>query len=545
MNKTKEAINKIIGKDGILDNTIPNYEVRKAQLDIAYNVLDAVTNRKTVLIEAGTGIGKTMAYLVAAAMSGKKVVISTATKNLQDQIYYNEVPLLVNKTCLDIPVLLLKGRSSYLCIKKLRELDLDISLDNVVYGERSEFPDIKEWDKVTVNIDDCERCPHTEICYLESVKRIAKQSRLLITNHSLTIIDSILKTQGKGILPDYDLVIFDEAHKLEDAAIKCFSTTKKMDDIIDVIKEEMITENKHHKQHVNDIMSELKRDKEILQNVVVAFQQMREDNNTLVWSEEENKEIVIKTASTDIGDKLEYVLNRKGVVFISGTLTVDDSFDYIKNIYNITHNEEYKYQTEFDTGKSMMIFQRDLPSPTEKEFIPAAAERIIDIIVKAKGRSLVLFNSYASLNQTYDIVKDRIDYLLLRQGDNTRVSLLSNFKRSIDSVLFATGSFWEGVDVPGEALSCVVIHRLPFPHPNDPIVKLKESKGNSFGKYCLPKAVMLLHQGVGRLLRNKNDIGVVVVMDKRIIDDKYNKIFLNGLPPMQASLNIEDINTVL
>ena len=630
------TIEDILGMDGLLARSLDGFEFRDSQMQMALLIQEALQKRAPAIVEAGTGTGKTFGYLVPLILSGKKAVVSTGTKNLQEQIFLKDIPLLRKATNLDIDAMIMKGRKNYLCLHrcnqffsqssflktgmgKLRQR-LEAWLKKTKFADRSELSwmadDDALWDALSSTSDQClgSECMHLDECFLGRLRSRAAKAKIIIVNHYLFFADLKVKKGGFGeVIPRFQVAVFDEAHTVEEIATaylgEALSTNQLMELASDLEKETKdlsgIGKGKL-KQHLNIIKTgseylreffhdygdkgrldheavsvirkgparEIRRglkylrekanfkglDHPVLQSMVARATEMddlldeilkKRNTNWLNWYEKRKRSIVLHASPLDISDRMNDLLYEKvqTVVFTSATLSTNKTFDYIRTRLGLpAESLEGNYPSHFDfNNQTLMYIPKDLPSPNTPDFAPEAAKRIADILERTDGRALVLFTSYHNLNLVFQILEGRIPYTLQKQGDAPRSVLLDEFKQDINSVLLATASFWQGVDVPGESLSCLIIDKLPFDSPGEPLVSaridsIRDQGGNPFMEYQVPSAIISLKQGMGRLIRNNSDRGILSVLDNRIMTSRYGRFFLDSLPQIPISHDLSDIN---
>jgi len=630
------TIEDILGPDGLLARSLDGFEFRDSQMQMALLIQEALQKRAPAIVEAGTGTGKTFGYLVPLILSGKKAVVSTGTKNLQEQIFLKDIPLLRKATNLDIDAMIMKGRKNYLCLHryhqffsqssflktgmgKLRQR-LEAWLKKTKFADRSELSwmadDDALWDALSSTSDQClgSECMHLDECFLGRLRNRAAKAKIIIVNHYLFFADLKVKKSGFGeVIPRFQVAVFDEAHTVEEIATaylgEALSTNQLMELVSDLEKETKdlpgIDKGKL-KQHLNIINTgsenlraffhdygdkgrldheavslirkgpgrEIRRglkylrekanfkdlDHPVLQSMVARATEMddlldeilkKRNTNWLNWYEKRKRSMVLHASPLDISDRMNDLLYKKvqPVVFTSATLSTNKTFDYIRTRLGLpAESMEGNYPSHFDfNNQTLMYIPKDLPSPNTPDFAPEAAKRIADILERTDGRALVLFTSYHNLNLVFQILEGRIPYTLQKQGDAPRSILLDEFKQDINSVLLATASFWQGVDVPGESLSCLIIDKLPFDAPGEPLVSaridaIRDQGGNPFMEYQVPSAIISLKQGMGRLIRNNSDRGILSVLDNRIMTSRYGRFFLDSLPHIPISHELSDIN---
>jgi len=633
MTNQSHSIEKILGRNGRLAHSLKGFEYRPSQVRMAQLIDGCIQNKTYTIVEAGTGTGKTLGYLIPLVLSEKKAVISTGTKNLQEQIFLKDIPLLEKVMVSKIDALLMKGRTNYLCrYKYLRYISqsslivpekeiirkrIEEWLKTTMFADRAELHWLSDddplWEEISATSEQClgSECLHMEECYLNEVRRKAVQSQLIIVNHHLFFADLKVKKGGFGeIIPRFQVAVFDEAHKIEEIATTYFgeslSTMQLMQFMKDLEKEVNGSKKKNFKKHLDligkgirnlqtifddsdvrgqmngetlskihegpsrDIRNGLNfiqqqaalkdfcstsfqtlsnRAEEMVQSLEKIF--TFHDPNWLDWYEKQKRGITFHASPLDISQTLQELLydKVKTIIFTSATLSTNGCFDYTRSRLGLNGNiEEGIYPSHFDFKKQALLYiPKDLPLPNEPDFSQKIANRIKDILKITSGRALILFTSYHNLNQVHEILNENIPYTVYKQGDAPKTVLLERFKQETHSVLLATGSFWQGVDVPGDSLSCLIIDKLPFDSPGDPLVAarieaIRARKGNPFMEYQLPTAIISLKQGMGRLIRQSSDKGVLAIMDMRIITTRYGRFFLDSLPPVTVSHELVDID---
>jgi ATP-dependent DNA helicase DinG len=669
---------------GALSRTHPAYEFRRGQLQMAQTVEQALEEKRHLIVEAGTGTGKTLAYLMPVIRSGKRVIISTGTKNLQEQLFYKDIPFLEHALFGDrvetaalrqaqgrpsavqpergpgkLSVCYMKGRNNYLCRKKLYDLtDQPVlsGLDEIEQyraiaawekttqtGDRAELAELPEasllWHKLDARSEACigQKCSQWERCFITEMHRRAMESDIIIVNHHLFFADLAIKLQADGapdagILPEAAAVIFDEAHELEDVAGNYFGISvsnlrveelardveaslqrnrmmsASLSGALGSLRErsqfffallppgegrfafetrrEFLEENGDEFIALNQALTRLAGELENLPQkpeevfnfarraqeiqVQLGYAMESEDRNTVFWIErrggrgkanspqrhsgsEKTKEtsqgfrggaesgrqnVFLQASPIDVGPILRECLWSKleCAVLTSATLAVGGGFDYIKQRLGLEHARESVLPSHFDyQSQALLYVPPDLPDPRTPQFAAKAAERIRKLLEVTRGRAFVLFTSYAQMNDIYQRLLGELEFPMLRQGDAPKSALLEEFRLTPNAVLFATSSFWQGVDVQGEQLSCVIIDRLPFAVPSDPVVAARVKAidadgGNAFFQYQVPAAVITLKQGFGRLIRSLHDRGLLCLLDNRILKKQYGRVFVESLP---------------
>ena len=611
---------------------------------MAQGVEQALEEKRHLIIEAGTGTGKTLAYLVPVIRSGKRVIISTGTKNLQEQLFYKDIPFLEQALFPDgngkLSVCYMKGRSNYLCRKKLYDLTGQPILNGLEEveqyraiaaweemtqtGDRAELTSLPEssalWHKLDARADTClgQKCSSWDKCFITEMRRRAMESDIIIVNHHLYFADLGIKQQAEGapdagILPEVGAVIFDEAHELEDVAGSYFGVSVSNARIEDLCRDvegalqrnrmytpalsgalkslrersdlffavlpqgagrfafenrrDFLEENGDEfvgmQQSLQRLASELEnipsKQEEIFNfsrraqelEVQLRFLMEQEDHNTVFWIERrrsgrERQNVFLQATPIDVAPILKICLFDKleSAILTSATLAVGGSFTYMRSRLGLEYTRETVLPSHFDyASQALLYLPPDLPDPRMPQFAAEAANRIRRLLEITRGRAFVLFTSYAQMNDIYHRLLSEVEFPLLLQGDAPKSALLEEFRLTPNSVLFATSSFWQGVDVQGEQLSCVIIDRLPFAVPSDPVVgarvkSIDREGGNAFFQYQVPAAVISLKQGFGRLIRSLHDRGLLALLDNRILKKTYGQVFLESLPAYRRTSDI-------
>ncbi len=651
---------------GLLSKTHPAYEFRRGQMQMAQAVEEALEEKRHLIVEAGTGTGKTLAYLLPVIRSGKRVIISTGTKNLQEQLFFKDVPALEQALFPDrdrkLSVCYMKGRNNYLCRKKLFDLtDQPVlsGLEEIEHyraiaawekttqtGDRAELAELPEasalWHKLDARADTClgQKCKEYDRCFITQMRRRAAESDIIIVNHHLFFADLSIKLEAEGapdagVLPDCGAVIFDEAHELEDIAGNYFGisvSSLRMDELtrdverllqreklytpqisgaIQSVRErsqlffsllpanegrfafdsrrEFLEENGEEFLALNQALYRLGAELEQLPqkpeevfplvrraqqlHVQLSFVMENEDPNTVFWIERRGfrglggsrrKSSSLTTGEASAGGRTNVFLQATPIevgqilreclwskletsVLTSATLAVGGGFDYIRGRLGLDHVRELIVASHFDYERQAILYvPPDLPDPRTPQFAGAAAEVIRRLLEITRGRAFVLFTSYAQMNEIYDRLLGRLDFPMLKQGDAPKSALLEEFRLTPHAVLFGTSSFWQGVDVQGEQLSCVIIDRLPFAVPSDPIVAARVKAidaggGNAFFEYQVPSAVITLKQGFGRLIRSLHDRGLLALLDNRILKKQYGRVFVESLPRYSRTTDLKKV----
>ncbi len=650
----KEAsLYQFFAPGGVLSRTHPAYEFRRGQLQMAQAVEQALEEKRHLIVEAGTGTGKTLAYLMPVIRSGKRVIISTGTKNLQEQLFYKDVPFLEQALYGEpasgsrLSVCYMKGRNNYLCRKKLYDLTDQPVLSGLEEieqyraiaawekttgtGDRAELAELPEasllWHKLDARADACigQKCSEFERCFITEMRRKAMESDIVIVNHHLFFADLAIKLQADGapdagILPEAAAVIFDEAHEVEDVAGNYFGisvSNLRLEDLARDVensmqrnrmlsaslsgalgslrersqfffsllpagdgrfafetRREFLEENGDEfgalnqaltrvageleglPQKPEEVFNFVRRAQEI--QAQLGFAMEAEDRNTVFWIERRGgrfgsrsganksaetsprgrQNVFLQATPIHVGPILRECLWSKleCAVLTSATLAVGGGFEYIRQRLGLEHARESVLPSHFDyQNQALLYVPPDLPDPRTPQFTAQAAARIRRLLEITRGRAFVLFTSYAQMNDIYQRLLGEVGFPILRQGDAPKSALLEEFRLTPNAVLFATSSFWQGVDVQGEQLSCVIIDRLPFAVPSDPVVAARVKAidadgGNAFFDYQVPAAVITLKQGFGRLIRSLHDRGLLVLLDNRILKKQYGRVFVESLP---------------
>jgi ATP-dependent DNA helicase DinG len=630
------TVEGIFGPGGLLEKRHAGYEFRPSQLEMAEIVEQAFEKKQHAVIEAGTGTGKTLAYLIPAIRSGRRVVISTATKSLQEQLFQKDIPFLQKHFAPKLKAALMKGRSNFLCRQKVHQMgDQPVlkGIDEVDWfsqirewekltetGDRSELtflPDDAElWNRIDARSDLCtgRKCAEYQTCFITAMHQRAHEADLIIVNHHLFFADLAVRQDDFGsILPEYSAVVFDEAHEIEDVASDYFGrqiSSYRFEELardaentlrllgiaapgvrrqIGKLRERgrSFFENfperegrypfepadrhaflERHREAYDELSAALKRVETELSALTpkpeevitlarraaelrreLEFLLESEEKGYVYWYERRGKGVFITATPIDVSEILREKLFERfdTVVLTSATLAVGGRFDYLKQRLGVQPAKEAVLPQEFNfTEQALLYIPVSLPDVRHESFGERAAEEIIRLLEISQGRAFCLFTSNSQMRNLYERVSGRVPFPLLLQGTAPRTILLDRFRTTPNAVLFATASFWQGVDVPGAQLSCVIIDRLPFAVPSDPIVAarvraLQEDGRNAFAEYQIPEAVLALKQGFGRLIRSKTDRGILAIFDNRIQRMQYGRIFLESLPEYTTTQDLAQV----
>jgi ATP-dependent DNA helicase DinG len=628
----QDDIEQLFADDGLLSRHVEHYSARSQQIEMAEKVSEALTNRETLIAEAGTGTGKTYAYLAPAILSGQKVFISAGTKNLQDQLFKKDLPKLREVLSVPLKAALLKGRSNYLCHYRLSlaETEPNSAMNQHVLqqlrewsgktdsGDLSETDLLEEqsilWPKVTSTVDNClgQQCPDYDQCFIVEARRKAQEADIVIVNHHLLMSDMALKASGQGeVLPEADAFIIDEAHQLPAIASQFLGhrisshqlqelsrdSVREMEleanDMDSIRQASDKLENRLHQLKLTMGDSEqrlpwhqcLQRFPEVREKLEVLisaletlmesletasersrgleqcfersqdlidrlsiFNDNDQDENLVLWLDIRGNGFVMHATPQDVSQHFQQWIADKpsAWVFTSATLTVAGKFNNFIQQLGLEDPITASWPSPFDYARQSLLYMPTIPvEPSHSSYNEHIAEIARSVIEHSRGRTFLLFTSYRALNEVAGALQD-MDYPILVQGSRAKNQLLAEFRDHGNAVLLGTNSFWEGVDVRGEALSCVLIDKIPFASPGDPVLEarinhLRERGGNPFRSIQIPSAVIQLKQGIGRLIRDEHDSGVLVLCDPRFLSKPYGKVFMRSLPPMPITQKIDDV----
>lgn len=633
------ALAAVFGPRGLLSAALADFEYRPAQLQMAQAVEQAMAAGETLLAEAGTGTGKTLAYLVPAILSGRKTVVATGTKTLQDQLFFKDVPLLASALPRKFVASLMKGRSNYLCRRNLRRsltethtrpqrqtlLKIQAWSATSARGDRAELTFLPEpdplWDDIAAWSETCvgTSCEDYDACFLTRMRQEAGAADLVIVNHHLLLADAVLRDGSQfQVIPSYDVLVLDEAHLLEDVATDFFGV-----EISNLRVERLVRDA--HREWTNaptedrSIPSQLSRlaeasarffqmldlpegmrrlrpealegncretGRELVQalhllhdlvqavpgkpeGLLACARRAREQAGILQgffdsageppdtpgappmvrWSERRGRGVFLRSSPLDVSADFRRTIleSADAVILTSATLSTAGRFDFLRSRLGILEAREFHAASPFDYARQAILYiPRHLPDPRRPGFVEAAAEEIRGILEISQGRALVLFTSLDAMETTHRLLQGRLPFPLMVQGQAPRTELLDRFREEVASVLLATRSFWQGVDVVGEALSCVIVHKLPFGFPGEPVLEarleyIQQQGGDPFWDYQVPSAIITLRQGLGRLIRSEQDRGALCILDSRLLTRRYGSVFLESLPSCPVTSSPEDL----
>jgi len=650
-----ESFEAIFGPDGLMARALPAYEYRPGQIEMAREVASVFERGGIAIVEAGTGTGKTLAYLVPALATDRRVIVSTATKSLQEQLYFKDIPFLESLFPGRVRAAYMKGRNNYVCLHRLgasgeqpilRGMDELDHFDEVrewagrtETGDRAELTSLPEnlsfWPSIDARSDTClgQKCPEFDSCFITRMRQRAEEADIVIVNHHLFFADLALRQDDYGqVIPDYGAVVFDESHELEQIAAGHFGSAVsnyRVDDLVADVERLVVVDadavadllqtasrlvqrsdrfwlalsGEHRRTRGDDEqripiggdafverspdgdlspsrLGELYLEmRDTLDHLAATLDALRDpppeaaslrrralglrldldfcvaadDPNFVYWCERRGRGTFLHATPIDVSELLaERLFERvEAAVLTSATLTTGGRFEYIRNRLGIADATELSIDSHFDFGRQALVYLPPaMPDPRDPAFAIAAAGEVVQLVEATRGRAFVLFTSLQQMREVRELVSERITYPTLIQGEGSKAGLIERFRTTPGAVLFATSSFWQGIDVQGEALSSVIIVKLPFAVPSDPVVAargraIEERGGSSFFDYQVPEAVIALKQGAGRLIRSTSDIGVLSILDPRLRTKGYGRVFLQSLPPCPVTTRIDDVRMLL
>ena len=645
---------EIFGPRGLIARAHPDYEYRPGQVQMAEAVLRAFEERRHLVVEAGTGTGKTLAYLVpaiaAATSRGGRVVISTGTKNLQEQLMEKDIPFLQRVLPKKFTAAYMKGRANYACLQRIKRAETQgilEGLEEVDYfdevrrwareseaGDRAELTDLPEnlsfWRHIDARSDTClgQKCPDYDPCFITRMRQRASDADIVIVNHHLFFADLALRGGEYGqVIPDYSAVIFDEAHQVEDVAAEYFGaqvSSYQLEDLLRDLQTLPIADASANReltrsaarvarfadqfwlgfrdgrgedgrfplppgtfarknkageieatplgdaylgldgalQRMETTLDALREQPPEVENVVRRIREARfnlefivagDDRRYVYWLERRGRGTFLRASPIDVSSLLQDKLFERveTVVLTSATLASAGSFSFVRERLGLPEeSDELVAPSGYDYEKqSVLYLPARMPDPRSPQFADAAAEEVLQLLRVSQGRAFVLSTSLSGMRALYERVAPRVDYACFVQGSASKAGLLEKFRATPNAVLFATSSFWQGVDVRGEQLSCVIVDKLPFAVPSDPVVAarqrfIEEQGGSSFYEYSVPQAIITLKQGLGRLIRSATDRGVLAVLDPRLRTQSYGRLFLQSIPRCRVTSDLKEVARV-
>ena len=639
---TEEEIERAFNSNGLLSEVVSGYRARIEQSEMAQAIGAAIKNKEPIICEAGTGTGKTFAYLIPAFYYGRKIIIATGTKTLQDQLFDQDIQVVRSALKIPITVAKLKGRANYLChhqiertkaersFSSLREVELfnmyERMLDSSESGDISEINMPEENPRVQSSVvstrDNClgSDCPHITKCFVLKARKKALAAEVVVVNHHLFFADLALKQDGFGeLLPDCDVVIFDEAHQVGDVATQFFGSTistnqlnellrdlrygsvtmgdrvETVDELIDRFEKGIrdlrlsfeglkgrydLRERERFSKAIesSSLLTDIARDlAESIRSVELINLELQrclerlletvnfletwskyDDQSVIRWFESSVQSVRMHLTPIDVADKFKSVVmdGERSWVFTSATLSVSGDASYFTQQLGLEDAQFRSWDSPFDYSQNSVLYvPKDMPQPAETSYVDRVVEESLAAICAAKGRCMMLFTSLAAMRTAGDrlskSLKERnVKIPLLIQGDGSKFELLNQFKKIKNAVLLGSHSFWEGVDVRGEGLVLVIIDKLPFSVPDDPVTAgrieyLRSQGGNPFMDFQVPEAVISLKQGAGRLIRDETDLGVLIICDPRLLSKPYGKKIWKSLPSMRRTQDLSDVISFL
>ena len=646
----KVELDPVFTPGGVLERAVGGYRYRAQQLEFARAVLEAIESRGVLIAEAGTGTGKTFAYLVPALLAGGKVIVSTGTKTLQDQLYHRDLPRV--RAALDVPLdtALLKGRANYVCLHHLEEaqslgrfqsreeaahiVKIASFARRTVTGDKSECADVPEgsgaWAQATSTRENClgSGCRFHKDCFVMKARARAAEADVVVVNHHLFFADVALRDGGAAdLLPEAHTVVFDEAHHLPDLARLFFGESIATSQLLELARDVRAAEAMHAREssEMGDAADDLERAARDLRLALgaasgrVALAALRERGAfdaavealaaslaTLVqklqaqeeraeeirncraradevlarvaqwreaderpredafgeplagavvrWVEAYAHSAVLYTTPLDVAAIFQRQLEggKRAWIFTSATLSVNGDFSHYQREMGLGEAQTRSWSSPYDFANQALLYvPEQLPDPNSQQAVDAVIEAAWPVVRAAGGHAFLLFTSLRAMNRGHaslaaKLAAQKLDWPVLLQGSGSKNELLERFRRSPHAILVGSQSFWEGVDVKGEQLSVVVIDRLPFNPPDDPVLaacieRINRAGGNAFMDYQLPRAVIALKQGAGRLIRDETDRGALVICDPRLVDKPYGRRIWRALPPFRRTRKLEDV----
>lgn len=632
------TLDEVFAEDGLFAAAFPDYKLRPQQLEMAHAVANTIAAKGQLIAEAGTGTGKTFAYLVPALLSGGKVIVSTGTKTLQDQLFKRDIPSVRDVLKVPVTIALLKGRSNYVCHYRLelaRHEGRFFSKDDVVHlhaveryakatqsGDKAACPGVPEnapiWSFVTSTRDNClgQDCPNHKDCFVLKARKEAQEADVVVVNHHLFFADVWLRDEGAGeLLPACNTVVFDEAHQLPEVASLFFGESvttgqlielardarteaivvakefvqlpqaaegleKAVKDLRLVFKADAIRLPQHQLgdypkfapaldevverlKNLNTLLSKQAERAEALEKcqqraeaLVAALVrwQATDHEETVHWVDVSSFGLMLHATPLNIAQLFQKQLNAnpRAWVFASATLAVNGQFEHFKHELGLWDAETALWDSPFDYKQQAALYvPPGMPDPNSPDYTRAVIEAAWPLLRLTHGHAFMLFTSLRAMREAHDLIQSKLkeaqlDWPVFLQGQGSRTEILDNFRRAPNAVLVASQTFWEGIDVKGQQLSLVVIDKMPFAPPDDPVLsarieQMKKAGRNAFMEYQLPYAAITLKQGAGRLIRDETDIGILMIADNRLVEKPYGKQVWNSLPPMYRTRDLTNV----
>lgn len=627
----------LFSPDGALAKHIPNFRSRPQQLEMAQAIAEAISTNRQLITEAGTGTGKTYAYLVPALLAGGKVVISTGTKNLQDQLYQRDLPTVRDALKVPVSTALLKGRSNYLCHHHLERAQSDgrfttredarhlakiVKFAGITQtGDKSEASNVPEtasvWMQVTSTRDNClgQECPHHKDCFVLKARKEAMRADVVVVNHHLFFADLMLRDEGLAeLLPACNTVIFDEAHQLPETASLFFGESISTSQLTELARDtrleaansardftalpaatdaldksardlrlafkqnegrmnasamenwpgwtDAILALEDRLQQLNKLLQQQAERSEELENCwqrgqalaqkIMEWQDLQQVGKVR-WLEIFHHSVQLNTTPLSIAEIFADQIkgHPRAWIFTSATLSVKQDFSHYQSEMGLPDAQTACWESPFNYPEQALLYvPRNMPDPNHPDYTEAVVKATLPLIEASNGRAFLLFTSLRAMQRAHDILmaqleRNQIEFPLMLQGEGSRNELLDHFRQHGNAILLGSQSFWEGVDVRGEALSLVVIDKLPFASPDDPVLaarlaQITRQGRNAFMEYQLPRTVINLKQGAGRLIRDETDRGVLMICDPRLISKSYGKRIWQSLPPFRRTRELQD-----
>jgi ATP-dependent DNA helicase DinG len=626
----------ILKEKGLLSQAINGFTPRAAQQKMAETIEQTIELKSQLVVEAGTGTGKTFGYLIPVFLSQQKTIISTGTKNLQDQLFFNDIPVIKRILASTLNVVLLKGRSNYLCIYRMHRnreegrftsRDLISQLETIyewssstLTGDMSELDTIPEdstiWPYATSTVENClnQDCEFYKDCHVVKARQQALLADIVVVNHHLFFADMALQEEGFGeLLPGASVVIFDEAHQLPEIASYFFSTVLSSRQLLELARDcdaealvsaqdmQQINEESAKLQRlvqmmrtglgldlkslpwpdklsiplqhsIEDIQYCLQQLETILKEAAVRSKALENcwrrtmqllerfdlvtrsaPENTIHWYEVHTMSFTIHLTPMIVAEYFKKYMQDKNRswIFTSATLTVKNNFSLFTDTMGLDQALQLQLKSPFDYQKQALLYApRGMPHPNDEHYTEAVIEAAIPILEASGGKAFLLFTSHRALERAAILLENRLEFPILKQGSKPKRQLINEFKELGNAILLGTSSFWYGVDVRGDALSCVIIDKLPFSSPDDPILQarmkmLRQQNIDPFMTFQLPHAVLILKQGAGRLIRDVTDSGVLMICDPRLVGNRYGEVFLQSLPDMTRTRDVDKVREFL